>query len=317
MSFERHTLSVTVAFCDVLERVRSVAPRVDALLLGSDREAFLRRGWVQADGYLTCPQVPFGDSLEEVDADIDEDAGVFRYASPQQRVRTVVRPLSEITLYALRMDRFLTDLGLMVGVEPRQVPDQRLRVPEHLWQLGQVRIAGTHDFAPVFMGRLWERADPGAVSRYLCDPILPRSGVLFLRQAPAQSPPGEHVVRHVADFIRLDAGQESFDTAAFDRVLRGYATALGTPEPEQFLQGNRLKLPHFAQSRELSDAQAKIIKQMWVHEGKPRPLMSWAEINRHANTGYQSLDDAFVNRSQREDVIEKVGRGKYRVRRNP
>jgi hypothetical protein len=45
--------------------------------------------------------------------------------------------------------------------------------------------------------------------------------------------------------------------------------------------------------------------------------MSWAEINRLANTGYQSLDDAFTDLVQRAIVIEKVGRGKYRVRRNP
>jgi len=211
----------------------------------------------------------------------------------------------------------LEDLGKLVGIEPRQVPDQRVRIPKHLWHLGQVRIAGTHDFAPVFMGRLWERADPDAISRHLCDPIWPRGGVLFLRQTPVKSPPGEHAVRSVADFIRMDAGQETFDTAAFDRVLRGYATVLGVPEPEQFLQGNRLKLPHIAESRELSDAQAKIIKHMWGQDGKPSPLMPWVEINRHANTGYQSLDDAFVDRVQRENLIEKFGRGKYRVRRNP
>ena len=317
MSSECRTLSVTAAFCDVLERVRSVAPRVDALVLGSNRDAYLQRGWVQTDGYLTCPQVPFGDSLEEVDVDIDEDANVFRYASPRQRTRMVVRPLSEITLYALRMDRFLEDLGKLMGIEPRQVPDQRVRISEYLWHLGQVRIAGTHDFAPVFMGRLWERADPDAISRHLCDPIWPRGGVLFLRQSPVKSPPGEHVVRNVADFIRLDAGQETFDTAAFDRVLRGYATVLGVPEPEQFLQGNRLKLPHFIESRKLSDAQVKIIKAMWGQEGKAPPIMCWVEANRIANTGYQGPDDLFGDSAHRADVIEKLSHGKYRIRRNP
>jgi len=317
VSFERPTLSATLAFCEVLERVQSLTPRVDVLVLGRCREAFLKRGWVQADGYLTCPMVPFGDSMEEVDADIDEDAGVFRYASPQHRSRTVVRPLSEIALYGLRMDRYLADLGRLIGIEPRQVPTELVRVPEHLWHLGQVRIAGTHDFAPVLMGRLWARADSMVMSTHLCDPIWPRGGVLFLQQSPAKKPPGAHVVRRLADFIRMDADREIFDAAGFDRVLRGYATVQGVPEPEQYLQGNRLKLLHFAESRELTDAQARIIKVMWGQDGKPSPLMSWAEINRLANTGYQSLDDAFTDRVQREGVIEKVCRGKYRVRRNP
>ena len=317
MSSERHAPSATLAFSDVLERVRSLTSRVDARVLGSNREAFLQRGWVQTDGYLTCPMVPFGDSMEEVDADIDEDAGVFRYSSPQQRSRKVVRPLSEIALYGLRMDRFLADLGHLMGIETRQVSNQYERVPDHLWHLGQMRIAGTHDFAPVFMGRLWARADSVDTTSHLCDPVWPRGGVLLLQQSPAKSPSGAHVVRRLADFIRLEADREVFDAAGFDRVLRGYATVLGVPEPVQFLQGNRLKLPHFAESRELTDAQAKIIKVMWDQDGKPSPLMSWAEINRLANTGYQSLDDAFTDLVQRAIVIEKVGRGKYRVRRNP
>jgi hypothetical protein len=306
-----------VAFCDVLERVLSVAPRVDALVLGSDREAFLQRGWVQADGYLTCPQVPFGDSMEEVQVDIDEDAGVFRYASPQQRSRKVVRPLSEIALYSLRMNRFLSDLGHLMGIETRQVSNQYERVPNHLWHLGQMRIAGTHDFAPVFMGRLWARADSVDTTSHLCDPVWPRGGVLFLQQSTAKSLPGAHVVRRLADFIRLEADREVFNAAGFDRVLRGYATVLGEPEPVQFRQGNRLKLPHFTESRELSDIQSKIIKHMWGQDGKAPPVMSWADVKKLVNTAYQSPEDAFVDRARREDVIEKVSRGKYRIRRNP
>jgi hypothetical protein len=45
--------------------------------------------------------------------------------------------------------------------------------------------------------------------------------------------------------------------------------------------------------------------------------MSWAEVNRIASTGYQSFDDAFGGKAEREDVIDLVKRGKYRVRRNP
>lgn len=34
------------------------------------------------------------------------------------------------------------------------------------------------------------------------------------------------------------------------------------------------------------------------------------------NTGFQSFDDAFGDKVAREEVIELVSRGKYRVRRN-
>ncbi|MBP8276604.1 MAG: hypothetical protein KAX55_06920, partial [Propionivibrio sp.] len=117
--------------------------------------------------------------------------------------------------------------------------------------------------------------------------------------------------------VRMDDGQDVFDASAFDRVLRGHVTPSGVPEPLQFFQGSRLKLPHFVASRELAPERAKIIKQMWGVEGKAAPEMSWAEVNGIANTGYQSFDDAFGGKAEREDVIDLVKRGKYRVRRNP
>jgi hypothetical protein len=124
-------------------------------------------------------------------------------------------------------------------------------------------------------------------------------------------------MRSLNDFVRVEDGQDVFDASAFDRVLRGFLTINGIPEPEQFLQGNRLKLPHFVTSRELAPERAKIIKVMWGEEGKAPPEMPWAEVNGLANTGYQSFDDAFGGPEARCDVIEKARRARYRVRRNP
>ena len=124
-------------------------------------------------------------------------------------------------------------------------------------------------------------------------------------------------MRSLNDFVRVEDGQDVFDASAFDRVLRGFLTINGIPEPEQFLQGDRLKLPHFATSRELAPERAKIIKAMWGETGKAPPEMSWADVNGLANTGYQSFDDAFGGKQAREDVIEKAQRARYRVRRNP
>lgn len=124
-------------------------------------------------------------------------------------------------------------------------------------------------------------------------------------------------MRGLDEFVRVDGDQDVFDVNAFDRVLCGYVTPSGAPEPVEFFQSNRLKLPHFTESRELSPERAKIVKQMWSADGKNAPEVSWAEVNRIANTGYQSFDDAFGGKAEREDVIALVKRGKYRLRRNP
>ena len=309
-------MSAYLEYFKTIERVRSVEPRVIATTVGHHRAEFVRRRWVVEDGYLTRVMVPFLDSEEEVEADIDEDAGVFRYRSPQQRSRIVTRPLSDIVLYALRIDTWLTDLCSLIGIEPRQLSRQRTLVPNHLWHLGNARIAGTHDFAPVFVGRLWERAPASETTPVLCDTAWPRGGVLLRHRPSSDSLPRDHVMRNLIDFIRVEDGQDVFDASAFDRVLRGFVTSNGDAEPEQFLQGTRVKLPHFEKSRLVSDTRAAILKFMWGVEGKTPPAMKWAEVKSKVDCGYRSFDEAFGDKATREEylLLVKAG-GHYQVRR--
>ena len=309
--------SAHLSFLAALERLPRVDSRVRAAELGRFRPTFLQRRWITEEDYLTHLMVPVLDSEQEVEVEIDHDAAVYRYRSPQQRSRTVERPLADIALYALQVDVWLADLASLIGIEDRRRSDCRHRVPGHLWHLGEVRIAGTHDFAPVFVAIAWERAPAAAMTSVLSDPIWPRGGIVLRHQRYPVDLPRDHVMRWLDEFVRVDDGQDVFDANAFDRVLRGYVTPSGAPEPVEFFQGNRLKLPHFTESRELSAERAKIVKQMWSADGKNAPEVSWAEVNRIANTGYQSFDDAFGGKAEREDVIALVKRGKYRLRRNP
>lgn len=310
-------MSVHLHFLAALERLQRIDSRMMAGTFGGYATDFLRRRWITEEEHFTHVMVPFRDSQQEVEVEIDMDAAVYRYRSPQQRSRVLERPLAEIALYSLQVDAWLTDLASLIGIDARHLSCRRSCVPGYLWHLGEVRIVGTHDFAPVFVARAWERAPEDAVRTVLGDAIWARSGVLLRHGRSPASLPRDHVMRALDEFVRVDDGQDVFDASAFDRVLRGYVTPSGVPEPLQFFQGNRLKLPHFAASRELSPERAKIIKQMWGVEGKAAPEMSWAEVNGIANTGYQSFDDAFGGKAEREDVIDLVKRGKYRVRRNP
>lgn len=310
-------MSAHLGFLRVLERLPRIEPRIMAAALGRCRSDFLQRGWITQEAYLTHVMVPFLESEEEVEVEIDQEAAVYRYRSPQMRSRTLERPLADIALYALQVDTWAADLTSLVGIEDRRRSNRPHRVPGHLWHLGEARIAGTHDFAPVFLARAWERAPATEVRLALSDPIWPRGGIVLRHQRDPVDLPCDHVMRGLDEFVRVDDGQDVFEASAFNRVLRGYVTHEGAPEPLQFFQGKRLKLPHFIKSRELSAERAKIIKQMWGTEGKAAPAMSWADVNLNAETGYQSFDDAFGGVPEREDVITKVGRAKYRVRRNP
>ena len=309
-------MSLHLRFLIAIDRLSSLATPVLATMLGRDCSQFLQRGWVTAEGHLTHVMAPFLDSECEVEIEADPDAGCYRYRSPLDG-RTVVQPLNEIALYGIQIEPWLADLARLIGIEDRRRASRPCRTPQHLWHLGDMRIAGTHDFAPVFVGRAWARAPVAGTSSVLADSVWSRGGVILQARRVQADLPRDHVIRALDEFVRVDDGQDVFDASAFDRVLRGYVTPSGAPEPVEFFQGNRLKLPHFPESRELSAERAKIIKQMWSADGKAAPEVSWAEVNRVANTGYQSFDDAFGGKAEREDVIALVKRGKYRIRRNP
>ena len=296
-------------------------PRLDASVLadrlGRDYQQFLQRRWVVPAGHLTHVMVPFLDSEQEVEVDVDEDAGRYSYCSPLNG-RTIVQPLAGIALYSIQMDSWLADLAALIGIEERRLSSQICRTPNHLWHLGEQRIVGTHDFAPVFVARAWSRAPQDKITAVLADTVWPRGGVVLCPRRTNASLPRDHTLRGFDEFVRVTDGADAFDTDAFDRVLRGYATNVGEPESVQFFNGKRLKLPHMASSIELTEARAKIIKLMWGTEGSAPPVMSWKEVNGSVtvNTGFQSFDDAFGDKVAREEVIELVSRGKYRVRRN-
>jgi hypothetical protein len=309
-------MSLHLRFFAAIDRIQSLDTPVLATSLGGNWPQFMQRGWVTDEGHLTHVMAPFLDSECEVEIEADPDAGCYRYRSPLNG-RTVVQPLSEIALCGIQIEPWLADLASLIGIEDRRRASRPCRTPHHLWHLGDLRVAGTHDFAPVFVGRAWARAPATDTSSVLTDSVWPRGGVVLQACRTHAVLPRDHVIRALDEFVRVDGGQDVFDACAFDRVLRGYVTPSGTPEPVEFFQGNRLKLPHFSESRELSAERAKIVKQMWSADGKAAPEVSWAEVNRIANTGYQSFDDAFGGKAEREDVIALVKRGKYRVRRNP
>ena len=296
-------------------------PRLDASVLADrferDHQQFVQRRWIVPAGHLTHVMVPFLDSEQEVEVDVDVDANRYSYCSPLNG-RTVVQPLAGIALYSIVIGSWLADLSALIGIEDRRRSSNICRIPNHLWHLGEQRIAGTHNFAPVFIARAWSRAPRDKVAAVLADSVWSRGGVVLCPSRTNASLPRDHMLRGLDEYIRAVDRTDYFDADAFDRVISGYVSPIGELEPEQFFSGTRLKLPHFKSSICLTEARAKILKYMWGTEGSPPPVMSWAEVNgaTTVNTGFQSFDDAFGGKAVREEVLELVKRSKYRVRRN-
>jgi len=171
-------MSLYLRFFASIDRLPSLDTPVLVTTLGREWSQFLQRGWVTDEGHLTHVMAPFLDSECEVEIEADPDAGCYRYRSPLNG-RTVVQPLSEIALCGIQIEPWLADLALLIGIEDRRRASRPCRTPHHLWHLGDLRVAGTHDFAPVFVGRAWARAPDADTSSVLADSVWPRSGVVL------------------------------------------------------------------------------------------------------------------------------------------
>lgn len=307
-----------IAFLAALEQAGDLAKPVCAFRMGRCGDDFVQRRWLRpAHAYLTRQMVSFLDGEIEVEVEIDEDAGVYRYRSPQWRSRILTRPLAEIALHDFCIDAWLHDLDEWIGLENADMKVQA-RIPYHLWHLGGFRVDKTTEPAPVFVGRHISSASPEALSSVLADSAWGRRGIVLLHKRPSHPLPGVHEARALSEFIGTQEGEARFDSAAFVRVLRSLMPPGASDQRTQYLHGQNLLLPHFEKVVCLSPARARIVKASWGTDGYPAPIVTWEEINISAHTSYQSFDDAFRGgKLRREDVFERIDRGKYRLRRAP
>lgn len=308
-----------LAFLAALEQASDLTKPVCAFRMGRCAGDFVQRRWLRpAHTYLTRQMISFLDGEIEVDVEIDEDAGVYRYRSPQWHSRILTRPLAEIALQDFCVDAWLRDLAEWIGLETADVKAQA-RIPHQLWHLGDFRVGKATEPAPVLIARRLASASPEALSSVLVDPAWARSGVILMRERPLLLLPGIHEARALSEFIGPQEGGGQFDSASFVRVLRSLTPSSASDQRTQYLDGQDLLLPHFETAIRLSPARARIVKASWGTDGYPSPIVTWAEIKIAAHSSYQSFDDAFKDCKdmEREDVFDLIDHGKYRLRRTP
>ena len=307
-----------LAFLAALEQASDLTKPVCAFRMGRCADDFVERRWLRpAHAYLTRQMVSFLDGEIEVEVEIDEDAGVYRYRSPQWHSRILTRPLAEIALQDFCVDAWLHDLAAWIGVENADVKAQA-RISHHLWHLGDFRVGKTTEPAPVLIARRLANASSEALSSVLADASWGRRGIVLMRERPSLPLPGVHEARALTEFIGPLEGGAQFDSASFIRVLRSLTPPSASDQRTQYLDGQDLLLPHFETVVRLSPARARIVKATWGTDGYPSPIVTWAEIKIAAHSSYQSFDDAFRDgKLMREDVFDLIDHGKYRLRRTP
>jgi len=299
-------------YLHALEYVREMDDVVHATLVSRHLDEYLNKNWLRVGGYYD------GDTLEDgfgfvadVDYTVDLAAGVYRYPNPFWPGATIVKPLKDITYYSFCVDQFLDDLAALIGIEKR--PKKTEIITAYLWELGEVKVGGTNQCVRVFVARHEHDLPYAQIRSWLDDEINPGQSVVLVHKPVPSDAVGEHIVRCLSDLVDVESSQSMFRLDKLQRVLNRYPRPV-VAEPE-YLNGRQLKLKHFKDEMTLPAALVRIVNQAWGTQGKTAPVVTWAEVNAQAKTGYVSFDNAFGSKQDREKVFDLVSRGKYRLRR--
>jgi len=300
-------------FLGVMESVKSMSEPLFAQDLSPHLRLYRQREWIQIAGYSGSQVHEFDDGwIAEVEHEIDVAAGVYRYPNPRWRGQILVRPIDEIAYHTLRPEAFVQDLRELMGLK---APHQHTtKIVDLLWEVGHLALLGAPDVR-VFLARTGQGRACATIQRWLDDEVDPgRAFVIVFNPVPAGAL-GKHLMGCLADYFDLQAQPNQFRIDKLHRILMRHAQSHAIATPIEILDGNSLKLTHFEAPIDLTAAQARIVAQCWGAEHKPAPVVTWAETNSKAKTGYVSFDDAFGEKHKRELIFELVTRGRYRLRR--
>lgn len=298
-------------YLHALEYVRKMDDVVHATLVNRHLDEYLNKKWLRVGGYYDWDTVEDGfGCVADIEYTVDLAAGVCRYPNPFWAGATIVKPLKDITYYAFCVDRFLDDLAALIGIERR--PKKTEIITAYLWELGEVKVDAANHGVRVFVARHEHGLPHAQIRSWLDDEVNPGQSMVLVHKPVPSDALGEHIVRCLSDLVDVENRQSLFRMDKLQRILNRI------PQPvdaeQEYLHGQQLKLAHFKEEMTLSAALERIVNHAWGTQGKTAPLVTWAEVNALANTGYVSFDDAFGSKKAREHVFDLISRGRYRLR---
>lgn len=303
-------------YLGALEYLPEIGQAVLEQAIWPHRQAFLDRGWIRVAGYCEGQTIEGDDGwVDEVSHDIDVVAGTYRYANPNWRGHTVVRPIEEITFYTLCVERYLEDLSTLMGIATQHRSVKFEVVVGHLWELGQVRLGNTSHWARIFVGRHNRGVGHARIKLMLDDEVTTGHGILLVNKVSQPPAFGGHVERCLADLLDVEAEHTRFRADKLQRILMRYSGAAETAA-EEYVTDTHVLLAHLSEPMELSPGQVQLVRSTWGSAHKDPPVMGWAAVNKLAKTGYMSFDNAFGDDPKKRALIfTKIGRGQYQLRR--
>ncbi len=291
-----------------LEYARDVDQRMEAQQWRGCCDQFVQRRWITADGHLTHLVVSAYGSEDEVEVDIDEAAGTFSYRSPGMNSRTITRALADITVYVANVDAWLDDLTEFFQIENSRRARKRTVIEGHLWHLGDLRVAGSHQFAPICVGRQLDRCGQ-ELGKCLLNSIRPGQGIVISTFDSGIDLPNGHQAVALDRLVIHAASGVTADTELLDRVLHGVCAEAENPNEYFDDATGALRLLHLGQPKVFKGIQKSVIRIFWKERFSTS--LKWADVVAQTDCG---KDPGSVFGRTWNQWLERVEYGRYRLR---
>ena len=299
-------------FLDLLERHDQLVLSRDLLRNRELVKEMLDYGLLAFETLASEIMVDVTNGQESVEVEIDKAAGVARYQCSESG-RYLAIPIHEVELYRIRPKRLCEAIAaqLEVGVEYADHIEMPL-LSDVFWFIGNADFGGA--YLPVFFAR--------GLSRNLDTIFNAMQGrsdadgglVLYSGKTPSNhlTFPGRHFAVSLADAFTNESTSAILMRPYLNRIVSGLPPDRSAPLFSFNAKSGQLIIR--GRQKTFKGVQRDIIAWLWKMRESDQAGFTWSEISRAANASSRGIDDAF-GKANRENWIERVSDGHYRLRR--
>lgn len=301
-------------FLHLLERHDQLVLSRDLLRYRELVEEMLDYGVLAFETYASEIMVDVAEGQESVDVEMDKAAGVACFRCPESG-RQLSIPLHEVELYRLKPIRLCATIAeqLEIGDECRRHLETPL-LADVFWFIGNANFGGAR--LPVFFARSLSRNLDAILNALQGRPDTAGGLLLYSGMALRDhvTIPGRHFAVSLAEALSTETSSATLMRPYLNQVVSGLS-----PDRSESLFGFDAKSGELVirgRKKVFKGIQRDIIAWLWKMRESDEAGFTWAEIGQQANASSRGIDDAFHGKALREEWIERIATGRYRLRRS-
>ena len=252
------------------------------------------------------------DGEDEVDVEVDVEAGTYSFHRLGGQTSKVTRPLAEITVYAFNVDAWLNQITTLFGIEPTKVARRRELIQGHLWHLGDLRVSSSSHFVPLYVSRR-QKMCPSEWEQNLRDLERSSHGIVLMTDSKmGANLPNHHQGRELDALLTDVTNVVTLKGDVLDRML-GCEPENDSDDIDAFNEiTGMLNLRCMEASHRFKGIQKSVIGMFW--RARSMPSLKWEAVMDQTGCG-KDPGSVFKNPDWK-DFLDRVEAGHYQIRIN-